>query len=140
VHRYDDWKKIEPEMVEAITSSAGISATQKLETHSDEGNLLWVASLDQRVAGYLLTVRGSQLDRWHVQIADHDLVVYSVVVFPEFRGRGIAPALVERVIAAEMQAGQHAFIDTNAWNTSAIRFILKAGFRRVSSSPPLPSV
>jgi ribosomal protein S18 acetylase RimI-like enzyme len=140
VDRYDDWEQIDPATVESITSAAGISATKRLETHSDDGNLLWVACLDERVAGYLLTVRGSQLDRWHVRIADDDLVVYSVVVFPEFRGRGIAPALVERVIAAEVIAGQHAFIDTKAWNTPAIRFIVKAGFQRVSSSSPLQSI
>lgn len=131
VHRYDDWKMIEPATIEAVAISAGVSATRKLEMHSDDGNVMWVASLDGRVAGYLLTVRGSQLDRWHVQIADHDLVVYSVIVFPEFRGRGIAPALVGEVIASEVAAGQYAFIDTKAWNTAAIRFILKAGFQRV---------
>ena len=138
VHRYDDWKMIEPATIEAITRSAGVSATHKLQRHSDDGNVMWVASLDGRVAGYLLTVRGSQLDRWHVEIADHDLVVYSVVVFPEFRGRGIAPALVGEVIAGELAAGQYAFIDTKVWNTAAIRFILKAGFQRISPSPSPP--
>lgn len=133
VERFSRWDEIGAGTAVAISDSEGSSATGALQKHVGEGRTLWVARQDGEVAGYLLTARGSQAAPWLMPIADDDLILYSVVVIPTFRGRGIAPALAGQVLRSELEEGQSAYIDTRAWNESAIRFIDKADFRPVAA-------
>ena len=133
VERFSNWEEL-GSATAAVSESEGSSATRALRKQVGEGRVLWVARQDGEVAGYLLTARGRQAEPWLMPIAEEDLILYSVVVIPSFRGRGIAPTLAEQVLRSELRDGQLAYIDTKAWNSSAIRFIDKADFRPVADA------
>ncbi|HEY1276811.1 MAG TPA: GNAT family N-acetyltransferase [Thermoleophilaceae bacterium] len=136
IERYVRWADVQTAVADAIGAAEGTAALSTVEENVRQGRSLWVAALDGRVAGYLLIARRHQLETWYVPLQEHDLVVYSVVVFPDLRGKGIAPSMVAEAVLSELAPGQQAYVDTRAWNASAIRFILKAGFRHIATRQP----
>lgn len=114
---------------------------QSLETDLWEvrhGAVLWLARIDGRLCGASLSRRGRWFRTWFVPLNPEDLVIFRNRTAPEFRGRGLCPALMNWIIDHE-QAGTDArgYVDCRIYNRASIRSIEKAGFRRIATMKPL---
>ncbi len=84
---------------------------------SKSSGICLTASLDGRMAGYLICSRYA--DVWHVM---------NVAVDPELRRRGVAVAMLERLVA---DVGEDASLtlEVRRTNTAALRLYERFGFR-----------
>ena len=99
---------------------------------ADHG-VMWLAIVDGRLGGYLWSRKGKFVPKWFVPLNEEDLQFFAAVTFDEFRGRGIAPALMRYIMQQEMSGRGMAYVDCAQWNTSAARFFEKAGFTRIAT-------
>jgi GNAT superfamily N-acetyltransferase len=96
--------------------------------------VLWMAMQNDLPFGYLWTARARDLRHWHIALNPDDVVIYSVTVFAEYRGLGLAPAATRLVAERDWGADAGVYLDCAWWNTSAHRAFSKAGFRRVGQT------
>ena len=101
------------------------------------GAVLWLALVDAKYAASSMSRRGKHFARCFVPLDDDDVVIFRNWVAPAFRGRGLCPALMSRILCDEVLPGQRAFADCRVYNRSSIRSIEKAGFRRIATAKPL---
>ena len=92
-------------------------------------------SLPHSRVGALALVRRSP---GHTRLPLPELVVYAMVTFEQFRGRGVAPALMSHAMQHSGDGSNRFCIDCRIWNKSSLRAIEKAGFQRVATMDPLP--
>jgi len=109
--------------------------TDLLELRS--GSRLWYGLADDRLAVVLFTRRGNQFRNWFTPLRPTDMVIFRVRTYPEFRGRGLAPALMRFAMHESLQHGDFAFIDCGTDNQPSIRSIEKAGFRMIATMKPI---
>lgn len=98
---------------------------------------MWIAVIDQELAGVLFTRKGRNFRQWFVELKDDDIVIFRMRTYPKFRGRGIAPFLMHRAMKYYLTEGQHAYIDCRVYNTPSIRAIQKAGFELLTTMKPI---
>jgi len=96
-----------------------------------------LALLDGRLAGASVSRRGDHFKRWFVPLRPHDVVIFRNRTLPDFRGRGLCPALMRHVMAHELAGDGRAYIDCRVYNKPSICSIEKAGFRRIATMKPL---
>jgi len=99
---------------------------------ADHG-VMWMALFDGKLAGFLWSRKGKFIPRWFVPLAEDDLQFFAASTFDEFRGRGIAPALMRYIMQHEMNGRGTAYVDCAQWNKPAARFFEKAGFTRIAT-------
>jgi GNAT superfamily N-acetyltransferase len=121
-----------------LTAEEGVAVQHQMRKEFGRGAELWIACCDDQVAAYQWTVRGRFLEHWHVAVAPNDVVVFSTVTLPRFRSRGMATLVADHAITTLLGPDDFAFIDTKEWNRDALRFITRAGFTPVRSSPESP--
>ena len=100
--------------------------------HDIERGWLWVADINGTIAGVaaITTKQTPEYSQVGWNIEEPALVVHRLVVDPEFRGQGIAAALMHQ---AEELATQRCLArvltDTSLQNEAAQRLFLKLGYR-----------
>ncbi|HEV8607744.1 MAG TPA: GNAT family N-acetyltransferase [Tepidisphaeraceae bacterium] len=95
--------------------------------------VMWMALMDGKLAGFLWSRKGRHVPKWFVPLGDDDLQFFAAVTFDEFRGRGIAPAMMRYIMQQEMNGRGAAYVDCAQWNAPAARFFEKAGFSRMGT-------
>lgn len=101
-------------------------------TRDIEREQLWLAEIDGKIAGVVAITNDPEPD--YVQ-ADWDneepaLVVHRLAVDPEFRGVGVARALMEQAeVLARTQGISAIRVDTNIENEATQRLFLNLGYR-----------
>lgn len=101
-------------------------------------SILWLGTVDDEPVGYIWTRRGSGYSRWFIPLNDDDLVLFAMVTMPDWRGRGIAPALVRNLFSNRPSEESKLYGDIPVWNKASIRVSEKAGFRRFATMKPIP--
>ncbi len=91
------------------------------------GTVLYVGSVDDRVAGFLAVLESSMENRPYAAI---DLIGVS----PEYQGRGVGTALVRRFVEDWRERAKELRVGTQAANVQSLRFYERNGFRAVGSS------
>lgn len=94
------------------------------------GASLWLIRVDGELAGYGWTMAGHTIVPHYCPLGPADVHFFDFLVFPEFRGRQINPALVNymlRELAAEGKA--RAYIEVAQWNRPQLNSLGRTGFR-----------
>lgn len=112
--------------------------SERMREEFSEGGVLWVGSVDEKVAGYQWSRRGDYVENWHFDLTERDVLIYSTVTFHEFRGRRVAGTVMAEICRQEVPTGGRGCADCMVWNTPSVRFIQKTGFTKVEERKPLP--
>jgi ribosomal protein S18 acetylase RimI-like enzyme len=132
IERCDSWEAALPWMT-ALRERRTQQHIEQMQRELADHGVMWLALVDGKLAGYLWSRTGRYLPRWFVPLAEDDLVFFAATTFPEFRGRGIAPALMRYIMQQEMKGRGTAYVDCAQWNKAAARFFEKAGFTRIGT-------
>jgi len=120
-----------------LVAGDGPGFVSRMQEEFSEGGILWFAKVDGRVAGYQWSRKGNFVENWHFDLSERDVLIYSTVTFHEFRGRGVAVAVIARICREEVPENGCAWADCMVWNAPAVRFIEKTGFNKVTERKPL---
>jgi hypothetical protein len=107
-------------------------ANQKIRERFDNGATLWLIQLDERLAGYGWTLRGTTIAEYYFPMGPADVQLFDFLVFPEFRGRALhwfLTGYILKTLAAE--GGARAYADTHEWNHAQIASFKMTPFRRL---------
>ncbi len=137
VKRIDSADCLSDRLLQELIAGDGPSFQPRMAEEFDEGGVLWVATIDGNAAGYQWSRNGRFVKNWHFDLNERDALIYSTVTFYDFRGRGVGPTLMGRICREEVAAEGRACADCMVWNTPAVRFIEKTGFRKVAERKPL---
>lgn len=97
-----------------------------------EKQQLWVAGPDNRVAGVaaLTTEQDEEYAQADWDVAESALVTHRLAVHPDFQGRGVAAALLQRAETLAVERGLSVLrVDTNSENAATQYLFPKLGYR-----------
>ncbi|MCH8806568.1 MAG: GNAT family N-acetyltransferase [Planctomycetes bacterium] len=137
VVRCDRLEDLAPELLATMRSRFSPSSLEVDRWELGHGAVLWVGLIDGRLAGVSMSRRGDQFKCWFVPLRRHDVVIFRNRTLPDFRGRGLCPALMQHVMFHELAGDGRAYVDCRVYNKPSIRSIEKAGFRRIATMKPL---
>jgi len=100
-----------------------------------KGASLWVIKHDGRLAGYGWTLKGNTIEPHYFRLAQNDVHLFDFQVFPEYRGRGMNPILVTRILSElAAECGGRAFIEAAEWNHAQLASLRKTSFNRLGQA------
>lgn len=97
-----------------------------------KGASLWLVRSADTFAGYGWSLRGATIEPYYVILAQEDVHLFDFHVFPQYRGQGVNPLLVNHIlntVSSECQG--RAYIDAAEWNTQQLSSLRKTPFRRL---------
>ena len=131
---FDDIHKIVKETIQ-LYGGERMLEIDRLEMDQDAN--MWVMFIDGQPVTMKFTRRGRYFKRWFVPLQDDDIVVFRGRTFPEYRGRGLHPALTRFMFQRILHEGQRAFTDCKIHNKSSIRAIQKNNWVRIATMKPI---
>ena len=134
---YDHFEDVPDHVRVAIERYGGQKTLEIDQQEMEQAAEMWIAIINQQLAGVLFTRRGKDFRRWFVDIQDDDIVIFRMRTYLEFRGRGVAPSLMRYAMYSSLQRGDHVYIDCQVYNIPSIRAIQKAGFMRIATMKPI---
>lgn len=99
--------------------------------HDVEQKQLWVAEIDGVLAGMIAVTTGQEPDYGHAgwDVEEAGVMLHRLAVDPEFRGAGVAAALMKKAEEVAVEHGVTAVrTDTSAENKAAQKLFLKLGY------------
>jgi ribosomal protein S18 acetylase RimI-like enzyme len=99
--------------------------------HDVEQRQLWVAEIDGALAGMVAVTTGPEPEYGHAgwNVEEAGIMVHRLAVDPEFRGAGVAAALMQKAEEVAVERGIPAVrTDTSIENEAAQRLFLKLGY------------
>jgi ribosomal protein S18 acetylase RimI-like enzyme len=105
-------------------------AERNIRERFEKGASLWLAECEEQLAGYGWTMRGKTIAPYYFPLGPDDEHLFDFHVFPNFRGRGINPCLVDCILdhSTKANAGR-AFIEAAEWNEAQLSSLRKTPFR-----------
>jgi len=130
VKRYSERSKVDSEVIDILKVTRDGNLMQEAYKLFSNGCQLWTGSLNGKLAGICWSKSGHNRTDYFVLMAKTDATIMSCFVYPEFRGRGIYPAMLQIMTNMLMEQDQihTVYIDCRIWNKPSIRGIQKAGF------------
>jgi ribosomal protein S18 acetylase RimI-like enzyme len=136
VERHRSQADISPQDLQEITSFWNPDLARRNINHRFElGASLWLIKFEDKLAGYGWTLRGRTVEPHYFRLGQDDVHLFDFHVFPQYRGRGLNPHLVNHIlrgVAAECQ--RRAFIEAAEWNQAQLASLRRTPFRRLSSA------
>jgi len=130
IERIDTWEAAGSWM-NAIRARRTEKHLELIQRELADHGVMWMAFLDGKLAGFLWSRKSKYIPKWFVPLGDDDLQFFAATIFEEFRGRGIAPAMMRYIMEQEMNSRGTAYVDCAQWNKPAARYFEKAGFTRI---------
>ena len=125
--------ELDPEELQEIISVWNPRlARRNVEERFALGASLWLIKLDGNLAGYGWSLRGRTVEPHYFCLGLDDVHLFDFHVFPQYRGLGVNPSLVNyilRSLATESQG--RAFIEAAEWNHAQLTSLRKTPFRRL---------
>ena len=137
ISRYASADEIPNATLDGLIAGDGETFLIRMQEEFAEAGVLWVGSINGRVAGYQWSLRGDSVSNWHFELNERDVVIYSTVTFYEYRGRRVARTMMAHICRKEVAPGGRATADCMVWNEPSRRFIESTGFRIVDERKPL---
>lgn len=109
-------------------------ATKNINDRFARGASLWLVDCEGRLAGYGWTLQGTTMEPYYFPLASDDVHLFDFNIFPQYRGRGLNPFLVDQILCelASQHAGR-AFIEAAEWNHAQLASLEKTRFRRLGT-------
>jgi len=110
-------------------------ARRNIDERFELGASLWLMRVENKLAGYGWTLQGHTVEPHFFRLGPDDVHLFDFHVFPQYRGRGVNPSLVNsilRSIAIESQG--RAFIEAAEWNQAQLASLRKTPFRPLGSA------
>lgn len=127
---------LSPQDLDQITSFWNPEqARRNLKERFELGASLWLIRFEDKLAGYGWTLRGRTVEPHYFRLGLDDVHLFDFHVFPQYRGRGMNPSLVEyilRCLAPECQG--RAFIEAAEWNRAQLASLQRTPFRLLGSA------
>lgn len=123
--------EITAEEREALYAQIGRKLIEpQMKERFDKGVSAWFVYRENQFAGMVWTLVGDTMEPFYYFIAPEDVHVFNNVIFPEYRGKGINPVLIETVLQALGQRGfVRAYIETSVRNLAEQRSLSRTSFR-----------
>jgi GNAT superfamily N-acetyltransferase len=113
-----------------LTDLGGVSEHQ-IRDRFATGHHVWIARMDGEPAGYgWVATREAAIERLGLilTLGSGERFFWDFVTLPEWRGRGIYPRILQRMIASDSEASR-IWIGHDIPNVASRRGIVKAGFQ-----------
>lgn len=105
----------------------------QIKNRFDKGAVLWLAKLNYEIVGFIWTIRRHTLKPFFFPLLDSDAYLFDNEIFKDYRGKGINPVFVNKVLMELRNEGYiRAFIDTRLWNKSEIHSLEKTCFTKLA--------
>ena len=105
-------------------------AHRNIEERFAKGASLWLIKSGEKLAGYGWTLQGRTIDPYYFPLAQNDVHLFDFHVFPQYRGQGINPFLVNHILRNPATiGGGRAFIEAAEWNEAQLSSLQKTPFR-----------
>ena len=124
------------EEVERIVSPADSAAGRRRMNERFAARAeLWLVRCQGIITAFGWTIKGRTMEPHFVPLAADDVHLFDFFVFPEFRGRGLNPALVGQILQALSRENlKRAYIEAAAWNEPQLASLKKTPFRRLGAA------
>jgi len=136
VVRHPDRTSLGAEVMKELEEKGGSGMVREFERLFSLGCELWLGWIGNEVTGICWSRKGIRRNDYFVTLTQDDANILSCFVFPDFRGRGIYPAML-RIINTVLMTQDNVkavYIDCRSWNRPSIRGILKAGFVQLGTA------
>ena len=138
VARFASWEDITREVQAGLLEYGGARHVANIRREMVDRAVLWIGLIAGQIVCVQMTRAGRDIAKWFVPLRDDDIIVFAVGTRMEYRGSGIAPAIIRHAMHRELGDNGKAHIDCKVWNKPAIRGFEKAGFRWIATMRPLP--
>jgi ribosomal protein S18 acetylase RimI-like enzyme len=136
VQRHTNQADLSPHDLQEITSCWNPKlACRNIKERFEHGASLWLIKSEGRLAGYGWTLQGHTVEPHYFRLGPDDVHLFDFHVFPQYRGRGVNPHLVNHILrslAAECQG--RAFIEAAEWNQAQLASLSRTPFHRLGSA------
>ncbi|MCX5636631.1 MAG: GNAT family protein [Planctomycetota bacterium] len=128
--RYSRLLDIGSERLQTLAEARGMGLVREFEQLFRIGAQLWMGFCDKEIAGICWSRSGLTRSDYFVPLEANDANILSCFVFPQFRGQGIYPTMLNHIASTlkDHNGIRRVFIDCKSWNYPSIRGIEKAGF------------
>jgi hypothetical protein len=134
--RHTNQTGISPADLQAIISVWNpVQTRRNMKERFELGASLWLIKSEDHLAGYGWTLQGRTVEPHYFPLGPSDTHLFDFHVFPQYRGRGVNPFLVNcilRNLAAECQ--KRAFIEAAEWNRAQLASLSRTPFQRLGSA------
>jgi len=95
-----------------------------------EGVVLWLLKQNGTIASFCWTSIGMTPQKFPLPLGMDDVHYFDVETFPEFRGKGLAPLLINKSLERFKDQGlSRAYIDVKIWNKASLSFVGRTLFK-----------
>jgi GNAT superfamily N-acetyltransferase len=133
VERLGALTELSAEHLQAMTSFWNPKlANRNIRERFEKGASLWLVECEKQLAGYGWTLQGRTIEPYYIPLAQDDVHLFDFYVFPHYRGHGMNPYLIGRVLdGLATNCGGRAFIEVAEWNNAQLSSLRKTPFRRL---------
>jgi GNAT superfamily N-acetyltransferase len=127
---------LKPEDVERLIELRGEKIVKEtIRKRFSEGMVLWLLKRDDVIVTVCWTIEGVSHPRLPIPLGERDVFFFDVETFPEFKGQGWAPVLINNIIEICKKHGlSRAYINIKKWNRSSLSFVRKTFFKRLGAA------
>lgn len=128
----------QPDLEEIVNCWNPKLASRAIKTRFGQGASLWMIKSEGAVAGFGWTLQGCTIEPHYYRLGPDDVHLFDFFVFPQFRGQGLNPLLVNNILRHLAAEGVgRAFIEAAEWNLAQLSSLKKTPFHRLSRARKL---
>jgi hypothetical protein len=130
VERYPTRDSVDPVLLDTLARGRDGRIVRQVDSQFLKGCELWLGRIEGAVEGVCWSRSHTLRSDYFVPLKETDANILSCFVFPECRGKGIYPAMLETMVSLLFAQDQirNVYIDCKSWNIASIHGIQKAGF------------
>jgi ribosomal protein S18 acetylase RimI-like enzyme len=115
-------------------------AGRNIKQRFEQGASLWLIKFKGELAGYgWTTLLGQTVEPHYFRLGPDDVHLFDFHVFPQHRGRGLNPLLVNFILARlSAECRGRAFIEAAEWNLAQLQSLRRTPFHRFGSARKFP--
>ncbi|MGD0231368.1 MAG: hypothetical protein ABSC19_13575 [Syntrophorhabdales bacterium] len=123
---------IRPADLQSLFDHLGARRTEHdLRDRFEKGATLWFLKEHDTIAAFIWSVRGTMVAPFFLPLTPDDVVLFDAESFPEYRGRGLYPLLVQSLFCKlREEKASRVYGMAKTWNASSLRGLGKTPFRR----------
>jgi GNAT superfamily N-acetyltransferase len=136
VERRNAQAEIPPDELDLLTGNwAPAIVRRRMAARFDRGASLWEFKVGEKLAGYGWSLAGGSMESHFFPLQPDDVHLFDFYVFPEFRGRGINPLLVNYILSRlKLENKDRAFIEAAEWNVAQLSSLGRTPFQLVGKA------